>query len=223
MRHPTPSLAAALCLAALASSTGCRATIAYIVAITARPPKVAAVYDPPKGKTIAVFVDDPADVIGYEPARRKLVEEINHLLKDHGVAGRTVSYEAMQTALAGTTRAADPTFSLSEIGQVVGADVVLYLEVKEFRLKDNPSLPIWNGTFVTLARMVEVGVGRLWPKDRAQGYPVPPAKERIRHEVSETFGRTLAVLLAEKMARNVAQLFYKHEAKQEVFESVGVD
>lgn len=221
MRHPTRSLTAALCLAALAAGTGCRATIAYIVASTARPPKVPAVFSPPKGKTIAVFVDDPADVIGYEPARRKLIEELNHLLRDHGVAGRTVAYEAMQAALAGAARASDPTFSVSEIGQVCGADLVLYLEVTEFRLKDAPSLPIWNGTFAARARLVEVGVGRLWPKDRAQGYPVPPVKEPARHEASETHGRTLAVVLAEKMARNVAQLFYKHEAGQDAREGAG--
>jgi len=189
------------------SLCGC-AFISWSVAQFSPPQEVKAIYKPPAGKTILVFVDDILHPVGYEPVKAELTERLNEQLTTQNTAGETIPYERLLNLIAAT-----PQFdqlSISEVGRRLGADIVLYVQVEEFSLKDSPASPLWRGRFAATVRMVDVEVGRLWPEDRPGGYPVEPVEISARQETSPTYGAKLARDLAESLAEKIAKLFYDH-------------
>lgn len=193
------SLAMSLC--------GC-AFISWSVAQFAPPQRVKALYKPPAGKTILVFVDDLLHPVSYEPVKAELTERLNKQLTTQKIAGETIPYERLLNLIAAT-----PQFdqlSIGEVGRRLGADIVLYVQVEEFSLKDSPASLLWRGRFAATVRMVDVEVGRLWPEERPGGYPLEPVEISARQEASPTYGAKLARDLAESLAEKIAKLFYDH-------------
>jgi len=201
--------AAAVCFASAILMAGCGPFIGWTANVFARPQKVEAVYEPPKGKTFLVFVDDMLNPVTYEPIKGELAEMLSRQLIDNKIAAKTIPYSKLLTLAAAT-----PEFnrlSVSEVGEKLGADIVLYVMVDRFSLKDNEATPLWKGRLSTTVRLVAVGIDRLWPTDRPEGYPVEPVEMPPETHPSPTYGEVLSKKLAEKMADRIAKLFYKHE------------
>lgn len=172
---------------------------------------VAATYKPPAGKTILVFPDDMLHPINYEPVKQILATEISKQLVESKVAGLTIPYQNL-AELEATT----PGFnklSVSEVGQKLGAHIVLYVHIDKFSLKDNEANPLWHGKLETTVRMVEVNKGLLWPKDRPSGWPIEPL-DIPTSETSKTYDTRLARTLAQRMAGRIVNLFRKHTVGQ---------
>ena len=190
--------------------SGC-VVFAWAAAVATPPPKIPPVYKPPQGKTILVLVDDLRSPVHYQPIKRELAERLNRKLVGNKVARRTIDYERLVDFIAAT-----PSFNrmpVGSIGRQLGADLVLYVEIRRFSLKDEQVVPLWRGRLATSARIVDVREGLLWPKDRAprEGFPVPPVETTPTHDTSVTYGEKLSEELAEKMADRIARLFYEHE------------
>ncbi len=172
---------------------------------------VAATYKPPEGKTILVFPDDMLHPVNYEPVKQILATEISKQLVESKVAGLTIPYQSL-AELEATT----PGFnklSVSEVGQKLGAHIVLYVHIDKFSLKDNEANPLWHGRLETTVRMVEVNKGLLWPKDRPTGWPIEPL-DIPTTETSKTYDTRLARTLAEHVAGEIVNLFRKHTVGQ---------
>lgn len=168
---------------------------------------IAATYKPPAGKTILVFPDDMLHPVNYEPVKRILATEISRQLVESKVAGLTIPYHSL-AELEATT----PGFnklSVSEVGQKLGAHIVLYVHIDKFSLKDNEANPLWHGRLETTVRMVEVNKGLLWPKERPTGWPIEPM-DIPTSETSKTYDTRLARTLAEGVAGKIVNLFRKH-------------
>ncbi|HOF18142.1 MAG TPA: hypothetical protein PK082_04470 [Phycisphaerae bacterium] len=204
-------LAATLTAAAL-SAGGC-AAFAWFVAQFAPPQKVKAQFTPPSGKKILVFVDDPYFKVDYEPLKAELANRINQRLVANKVAAATIPYDRFVDLLAAT-----PDFNrlrVSEVGSRLGADLVLYVQIDQFSLRDDPANPLWHGRLRTSVRLVRSDAPqsedlRLWPLDRKEGYPVPEQTVPESANTSPTYGAELARLLADGMADRIAKLFYEH-------------
>ncbi len=182
--------------------------------------KIAATYEPPKGKTILVFTDDMLHPVNYEPVKRILAMEISKQLVESKVAGLAIPYQNLADL-----EAATPGFnklSVSEVGQKLGAHIVLYVHIDKFSLKDNDANPLWHGRLETTVRMVEVNKGLLWPKDRPTGWPIEPL-DIPTSETSRTYDTRLARILAERMAGRIVNLFRKHTAGQEPSKFAGLE
>lgn len=199
--------ACVLLLLITALTGGCH-VVNWLIAALAPPEPVPAVYEPPRNKVVLVFVDDLLHNLDYEPVKSDLTEKLNKLLLKNKIAGEVISYEELQQLIFST-----PGFNrlaVSEVGQRLGAEIVLYVQIDGFALKDDEASPLWNGRFKTTVRMVDVKTGRLWPLDRQEGYPVPELELPAKTDSSPNYGATLANQLARKMAERIGQLFYEH-------------
>ena len=201
-------IAAAALLAALAITSGACAPIAWLVAVLAPPERIPAVYELPEGKKVLVFVDDIARPVRYEAVKRELTEGINDRLLKEKVAAKTVPYERLFRLIAST-----PEFNrlyVRDVARLLGADVVIYVSLDEFILKDTPNVSLWHGKLRTTVRVVEAGGKQLWPLDRPAGHIVDPVEMPEVMDTSNTYGTQLASQMAERMAERIARLFYTH-------------
>lgn len=213
-----PRLLRILLLGAVAGLSGCGA-VAWLVAQFAPPVNVPAVYKPPEGKTILVFADDLLSEVSFEPAKSRLTQRLNQLLVEHEVAAKTVSYDRLLDLITVT-----PDFnklSVMEVGQKLGADIVLYVRVDDFSLKDNEVSPLWHGRLAATVRMVDTRAKdpsevRLWPKDRPEGHAMEPIDLPPVDETSPTYGNILTGTLADQMADNIVKLFYDHKEPRQI-------
>ena len=188
--------------------SGCQPMIGWMVNAFAPPQKIDAVYTPPEGKAIAVFVDDIKSPDRYEPIKRELTERLNEQLIEHNIAINVASYDDMLRLMAAT-----PEFNklaISEVGQKLGAEMVLYVHVDRFSLRDSAASPLWRGRLQTTIHIVDVLEGRIWPDDRLE-YPVKPVTTPGTTDMSPTYETRLVKIMAIQMADRIAKLFYDHE------------
>ncbi|MGA2266088.1 MAG: hypothetical protein ABSH10_06615 [Phycisphaerae bacterium] len=196
-----------LALAAMLMSTGCQQGLGWLAANLSPPEKVKALYKPPEGKKILVFVDDVLNPVTYEPIKGELTEQINEKLVMHKIAASTVPYDRL-TQL----RSETPNFdrlSVAEVGQKLNVDLVLYVHIDKFSLRDETNL-LWQGRIQTTVRLVDVIAGRLWPQDQPEGYSLPAVELPPVDNSSGGYEVQVAKDLASQMADHIAEVFYDH-------------
>jgi hypothetical protein len=202
VRH---ALIVALCAAAASTAGGC-AIIGWPVAAFSPPEKVPAEYKPPRGKTYLVFVDDILSPVTYEAVKGQITGELNERLETHGIASETVDYSDVVKLVSAT-----PEFnrlSVSEVGRKLGADVVVYVEVNRFELREYENTSTWDGRMKVSVRVVDVAEQRrLWPEGRPAGFPVDEVSvPQVNLDMRDQSTR-LSKMLAERTAERVIGLF----------------
>lgn len=207
-----------LCFAGLMLiASGCGPMAGWLAALFKGPEKIKAVYEPPKDKKILVFVDDLANPLSYEPIKRALSEKLSKLLVENKVAAEVVDYEQLLNL-----SMADEKFNQLgawNIGRKLGADIVVFIEVKSFHLreKEYEDTELWQGSFGTEVRVIDCNAPkdnvRLWPTDREKGFPVGPLETEPQDDSSAHRGVSIANELAEKMADKIDKLFHDHEVE----------
>lgn len=181
---------------------GCQLPIAILAKLFPKE-KVHPRFTLPSGKTILVFPDDMDYPLLYPTVKRALAEKADNLLIKYSLASKTIPYDKLIDL-----RNAEPKFnqmSIPKIGRRLGADLVIYISIEEFSLKDNPVNTLWRGRFVAKVKVVDVLKGRIWP-DESAGFSIS-INEPITENPSEAFGAELARKLAERMAEEVCGLF----------------
>jgi hypothetical protein len=200
--------------AAMAMSLGGCAVSAWFAAQFGPEKKVPAEYEPPAGKTILVFVDDMLHPVDYEPVKIELAEMLNKQLIDHKVAAKTIPYSRLGEFIAAT-----PSFNslaVGEVGQKLGADMVLYVQIEEFSLRDTAAAAeLWKGRLATSVRLVDVTKGKLWPTDDPAGRARPNAETQTVADSSQSRGEQISKELAAEIADKIAKLFYSHTTPYE--------
>jgi hypothetical protein len=197
-----------------AAAGGCQ-FFAWFMAQFSPPKSVDALYKLPEGKKVLVFVDDFRRPVRWEPIKQLLTERINAELAEHKVAAATVSYEKLED-LVHAARDFN-RMPIPNVGRELGADLVVYVEIRRFSLKENEQSPLWQGHMDVNVKAVNSRTGLLWPEDRPDGYPLSYADPRPSENLSETYGRVVAKNVAAKMGRNIARLFYDHTVPTRVF------
>ena len=209
MKHTRPArlLWIAVLLSSCFLAAGCMQFAGWFVNAFAPPQKVKAIYKLPVGKKVLVFVEDLTSPVNYEPIKAKLTESLNRRLIEHKVAGSVVPYENLLTLMTAT-----PNFNelhINEVGQKLEANLVLYVRVDSFSLKEQAS-PLWHGRLASTVKVVDVKEGRLWPKDRPEGYPVKMVEIPVSRPV-EDYQEQLSDALADRMSDQIAKLFYAYQ------------
>ncbi len=190
---------------------GCQ-FIPWSVAQFSPPRKVRAKFKPARRKTFLVLVDDAGVGSSHEPVKAELTELLNEQLKEHKVARRAVPYErVMELAYTATNYEG---LAVDEVGKKLGADIVLYVIIDNFSLRESKANPLWGGNLEVTVRLVDVEKGRLWPLDRLTGYPVPAVKLPLTTGDSPAYGSQLTRKLTQRMADRVAKLFYTHRVSR---------
>jgi hypothetical protein len=101
--------------------------------------------------------------------------------------------------------------SIRQIGEKLGAEQIVYLRVEKFTLQSEPGAPLFKGEFVVRVKVLSTdrkNEVRLWP-DEESGKRISAETRPISSDGEKTSG-DVARELAEKLAKEVAKLFYGH-------------
>ncbi len=213
MKSTTRMLAVTMAAGMALSLAGC-AIPAWFAAQFGPERKVKAEYEPPSGKTVLVLVDDMLHPVDYEPVKIQLTEMINQQLLEHKVVSKTIPYARLGEFISAT-----PGFnslSVGEVGQKLGADMVLYVQIDDFGLQDSASASeLWKGRLATTIRLVDVNKGRLWPTDNPTGHMIPKSTTQTYSDSSQGRGEQISKELAADTADKIAKLFYAYSTPYE--------
>ena len=194
--------------------SGC-VVISYIAAQVTPPKKVPARFELPEDSRVLVLVEDYEHQGSYEDVSRELSNQLSRELRHRGLARETIPHERLMALRFEAPRY--HALKIPEIGHELNADLVLYVQIEDFQLKDNIDDTMWHGVFETSVRVVDVSAPdnpRLWPRDRPGGYPVGPVDRPPALESSPMYAERLTRALAAEMADRIAKLFYAHRLSE---------
>lgn len=162
---------------------------------------------------LLIFVDDEHDRVTWPTAQGHLTDSLSQELLRTKATKRIVPFATLQNHMQ-----ADPRFaerSCREIGELCGADQVLWLRVDDFLVEEEYYDPHRAAYATVSVKAIDVkwkdkedGRPRLWPGS-PEGHMVTVAltgSEVLRLETREEITRELCSVLAVK----VAKLFYEH-------------
>ncbi|MBN1556245.1 MAG: hypothetical protein JXA11_16005 [Phycisphaerae bacterium] len=191
----------------------CGCPVAAWTATLFPPDKVPAQYDLDETSTALVLVEDPRHLSDRTTLKTQMSEFINRELEDRGLVERVIPYRQLMNLAAATNNFR--TLSVAEVGKKLRADIVLYVEIDRFSLRDDPSSPFWHGKLTTRVKVISVKEGRLWPKELPEGYsPARVDTGSVSGEGSLRFEQHLVQNMARDMGDNVTKLFYEHRGKE---------
>ncbi|MFK7884557.1 MAG: hypothetical protein AB8F26_10290 [Phycisphaerales bacterium] len=190
------------------SIAGCNVITPVAYAIHG-PEKVQAHYEPDPDRTTVIFVDDPSSQLAQRRLRYQIADEASRILM-----GKEVILDMLDSRPilnAATKERYGQRTSITELGQGVGADIVIYAVVTDFSISPK------DGTFVPVANMrvkvIDTATGeRLWPESEA-GYLLDVRIQQRSGLANDLNNGQLAVQseLASRAALGLSQMFYKHE------------
>ena len=191
------------------SQAGC-AVVAWTAAQFKEQEKIRAFYHPPKDKRFLVLVESRTP-LNYPVIKIDLAERINKILIEKELAASIIPHEMLANLSA--ARKNYNQMAISEIGEALGADVVLYVEIDEFSLRESRASPLWQGRLSTSIWLVASPSGeRLWPDlPPRMGQPVDAVKTETVEESSRYYGRKISEELADMMASKICKFFYDHK------------
>lgn len=184
--------------------------------IVAGPPKRDAAYVLPKDRPTVVVVDDRRNVVNPTPLRKEIADQVAQELLDRELVATVIDPRDAMAAMAREDRYNEP-MAMDEIGRAVGADVVIYIDMLRFTNTPDGQTPrpVANGA----VRVIDVvNRTRLFPAGDgdADGRPVQAMLNELDPSVFRTRSSSNKVYrqLAETFGREVAKLFYRHEARE---------
>jgi hypothetical protein len=208
-----------IALAALAVA-GCNIIVpaAYIIE---GPPSNDAQYTLPDRKVV-VFVDDRKNLLSRTQLRTVIGDKVaSDLLAQELVPEAIASRDAL--AVARRDESAGKPISTSEIGEKVGAEVVIYVRVISFNLAEPGGNPLPNA--MARVRVIDAtNRQRLFPTDvEDPGVEVTSDMREVSMDLyNSTSGRrSVEEQLATNLGDRIGKLFYKHE-KNELGKGTGV-
>lgn len=214
---PTLSLGAALLLGL--GIGGCNYLIPASYLIEG-PPKEEARYELPRRKTV-VYVDDRANRMTRAALRTAVGEEVGTLLLQQALVPEVISAKDA-VAYARRVDTSDKQVSIRKIGEAVGAEQVIYIDVDDYRISSDGATP--QPAAVVNVKVIDVASGaRLWPDGTDAGETLVV---RTREQSLDLYGssagrRKVEDALAKQLAEDVSKLFYEHE-KRELGGNLGI-
>jgi len=190
---------------------GCAAGLAGLYMLGAgEGQRVSAKYKLPPG-VLLLLLDDRGlvETPSFEPT---VVDALAQELLRHKVAEKIVPYETIQRL-----RQVEPRFyerGCREVGELAGADLVLWVEVQDFALEKAPFDPERAALVTVTVKVINVlererkSKVRLWP-DTPAGYLVSAHVDVVKASRADDLAQVEREL-AQTLADQVAKLFYDH-------------
>jgi hypothetical protein len=216
-RHALPLAAIALAVTAALTLTACNilAPAAYFLGGTG---KVDAEYELNEYKTV-VFVDDRGNVIASNaPALRLAIADqlVDELIDNKALpAGLILDPRDAQGLVRSRDRHGE-LLPIDEIGRLVGADQIIYIEMIQFALTPDGVTP--TPTAACRMRVIDVANRkRLFPdpEDTQQPFRQVSTKlQAVDPQLFESRASRVGVYktMAAKLGRDLGKIFYRHEA-----------
>lgn len=173
------------------------------------PPKIYRATTLDKTKTVAIFIDDPMNLVPRTNLRAIMGEEAEELLLKKKLVADAKS--ARSTIAAASQARGDEQLSITAIGRLVGADQVIWVGIEQFTL--SPDGESFRPTVRALVKIIDVAEDRrVWPTS-GPGYPLVIERAVRPTEVpsSRSQAEQMHVELAKHAGRGIAELFYDEE------------
>ena len=179
-----------------------------------RPPKNAAQFTLTQ-EPILILVDDPGSTVTWPAAKQYIFDDLAQELLRNQAASKIIPRQTLEQLRASMVNY--ERRGAREIGEAAGAAQVLWIEIEDFFAEEYFS-QAQTAAYVN-ARVKVLNVAekerrsqvRLWP-DSPGGHPVSASlagDEAAREETKDA----IAKKLSERLAEDVAKLFYEHRQK----------
>ncbi|MCP4592977.1 MAG: hypothetical protein GY842_19755 [bacterium] len=162
--------------------------------------------------SLLILVDDLDERLTWGPARDRIAEELSKELLEHEAAEKIITPESVKRY-----RRTHPDFDelkCNQVGRLLGADQVLWLEVKAFYAEEEIHDTTHAASLSVTIRVIDPNERkdrhkvRLWPVNR-EGKPV--AVQLTSNKVTSLRTKdAIAGELARQLAKDIAKLFYDH-------------
>ena len=160
------------------------------------------------GQSLLVLADTSDPSLESQFPRLEVVvgEAIAKILRKEGATGPIVPIHSLEAAR--MTRTGFDRWSIAEVGEYFNVDLVLYVELYEFRLKDSPGSMVWHGYAESALRVVSPETGKqVWP---ALGSARIVMAETLP-DVQPTEPGELERILTEGLADKIARHFFTYK------------
>lgn len=211
---PTARILACLCLAAGALAGGCNYAIPAMW-VAQGPPKKPAEFTLPKDRKLVVFVDDRRSVVSRLQLRALLADDIGTIIQRQELVQDVVSGREL-IAYVRRVETSSKRVSIEDLGNAVGAEVVVYVEMDSFTLSSDGATP--KPSADARVKVVDVKAKeRLFPPlgGDPKGFPVSAQLDELSFDSYRTSAarRRAEDALEKKLADEISKLFYDHEPK----------
>jgi len=219
--HRFAAIACVAAVAAIAVVAGCN-IIVPVGYILEGPASNDAAFTLPSEKRTVIFVDDTRNDLPRTSLRSRIGDTVvTSLMAQELVVQAIDSVDAMQVARRRDTDS--KKLSVAEIGEEVGAEIVIYVKITYFALSPDGVVPRPLGE--AEVKVLDIAAGtRLFPDTgTGNGYPV---RTQMREQDLDAYRsssgrRQLEDSLATELGNDIAKLFYKHQ-KQELGGRLGI-
>ncbi|GJM18271.1 MAG: hypothetical protein DHS20C14_04840 [Phycisphaeraceae bacterium] len=203
------TLLAALACGALITQPACNVIGPVFYAVHG-PEKILPEYELDPNAATVILVDDPGSTVGVRRLRAEIASAATTVLLNKGLVTDMIE---PRSALALASQPVDgKPLSITEIGQAVEADVVIYVLLTEFTLSADGASALQSAS--ANVKVIDIREGRrVFPEDPT-GASVRLRPEYRAADVANDPNRTVELeqQLANRFGLAIAQMFYKHES-----------
>jgi hypothetical protein len=176
--------------------------------------KVQAAYALDPKRPTVIFIDDRASALPSKMVRQRLAKAAEGALLEAKVLDADlISSDALVAAVA-AERFGKPR-SIADLGQAVGAEVVIYAAVDAFSLSRDGQE--YSPTAVLRVKVIDAkDAKRLWPEDERTAVPLtisPPVRTGTMPKTASDRAQAEGEL-AEVAGKSLAKLFFKHSVHE---------
>jgi hypothetical protein len=212
-RGPAWAARGAVALALLAPIGGCN-IVGPAMIIIEGPGEVEAAYKLDPERATVIFVDDPASKIAQRRIRAQIGSAAQDVLLRKKLVREGKMIDSRSTIAVADQRGDDGLLAVTEIGEAVGAEVVIYVLVTRFDV-------ISQSQDMAPTAEIEVKIfdvpsqARVWPASE-KGYPSTFSRRTTKVDAARTRTGALQAQsdLAQLTGEGLAQLFYDVERPQ---------
>lgn len=164
----------------------------------------------PTKQPLLILIDDRASVVTEPLAIRELHKTIVENFRTFKVNTMVVPFEDWQR-LAQSDNKRFSRYSVRQVGEKLGAEQVLYINVERFTLHAEPGTPVFQGEFTVRVKVLSTNREkdvRLWPSEES-GKRVSVTTPATPSD-SEKTTNDVAAELGIKLGKQIAMMFFGH-------------
>jgi hypothetical protein len=161
--------------------------------------------------SLLVLIDDPTNVVSEPRAVRELFATISDIFLEFKVNRQLISWEDRERLE--RSEKDYHRLSIRQIGEKLGAEQVLYIQIEKFSLHSEEGAPLLKGEFVTRVKVLSTKQDhdvRLWPREPS-GRRITATTPPVSSEGDKT-ASDVAQELGIKMGQAISELFYEHRS-----------
>jgi hypothetical protein len=179
------------------------------------PEKTPAVFTLEKDRPTVIFVDDRSSVLPRRALRQQIGTAAQNVLLKERVLKNVIDTSAAMTAAA--HESAGEPMDLISLAKAVQAEVVVYVTVDGYRLSADGQSYSPEARYHVKVIDITKPNPRVWPPEH-EGYSMTVMMKPSSASPPKNAGEQSTALnaLADRSGTAVAQLFYKHETREQI-------